>query len=185
MKTESKPQRLDVRAFAESGESLSGTLSLRSLDRLGTSLHGEAGGEIRWQTRGRIHQRLGAPEEVWLDLQVIAEVPMACQRCLDTVTVPVEIDRAFLFAADEKAAAELDAESDEDVLVLSRAFDLAGLIEDEILLALPIVPRHDTCPRPVPLSFDAEDAADEDGPERPNPFAKLAALKKSTPSSNE
>ncbi len=181
MKTEFKPQRLDVRAFADSGETLSGTLALRSLDRLGELLHGEAAGEVRWQASGEIRQRLGAPEEVWLDLRIDADVPMECQRCLDTVAIPVEIDRPFLFAADEKAAAELDAESDEDVLVLSRAFDLVGLIEDEVLLALPIVPRHETCPRPVPVSFEAEgDGASEDEPVRPNPFAKLAALKKST-----
>lgn len=181
MKTEFKPHRLDVRAFAESGETLSGTLALRSLERLGELLHGEAAGEVRWQASGEIRQRLGAPEEVWLDLRIDAAVPMECQRCLDTVAIPVEIDRPFLFAADEKAAAELDAESDEDVLVLSRAFDLVGLIEDEVLLALPIVPRHETCPRPVPVSFEAEgDSAEEGEPARPNPFAKLAALKKST-----
>ncbi|MGY0197628.1 YceD family protein [Leptothrix sp. BB-4] len=181
MKTEFKPSRLDVRAFAESGETLSGTLALRSLDRLNELLHGDAAGEIRWEASGEIQQRLGAPEEVWLDLRIEADVPMECQRCLDTVAIPVEIDRPFLFAADEKAAAELDAESDEDVLVLSRAFDLIALIEDEVLLALPIVPRHETCPQPVPVSFEADIGDDETAePARPNPFAKLAALKKSS-----
>ncbi|RZS47459.1 YceD family protein [Sphaerotilus mobilis] len=181
MKTEFKPQRLDVRTFAETGETLSGTIALRSLERLSELLHGAADGEVRWQARGEIQQRLGAPEEVWLDLRIEADVPLECQRCLDTVAIPVLIDRPFLFAADEKAAAELDAESDEDVLVLSRAFDLGALIEDEVLLALPIVPRHETCPQPIPVSFEADTGNGDDAsePARPNPFAKLAALKKS------
>lgn len=180
MKIEFKPHRLDVRAFAESGETLSGAQALGSLERLAELLHGEVASEVRWEVSGEIEQRLGAPEEVWLDLRIEAAVPMQCQRCLDTVTIPVSIDRPFQFAADEKAAAVLDAESDEDVLVLSRAFDLVGLIEDEVLLALPIVPRHETCPRPVQVSFEAEDDGTQtDEPARPNPFAKLAALKKS------
>ncbi len=179
MKTEFKPQRIDIRAFADSGETLSGAFALRSLERLTELLHGEAAGEVRWEVSGEIQQRLGAPEEVWLDLRIEAEVPLECQRCLDSVAIPVLIDRPFLFAADEKAAAELDAESDEDVLVLSRAFDLVALIEDEVLLALPIVPRHEACPKPIPVSFEADEAGDDNAEAaRPNPFAKLAALKK-------
>ncbi|MDP4299830.1 YceD family protein [Leptothrix discophora] len=179
MKTEHKPRRLDVRAFAESGETLTGAIALQDLERIAAQLHGDLAGEVRWEASGQIHQRTGAPEEVWVDLRIETEVPLECQRCLDTVSIPVEIDRPFLFAADEKSAAELDAESDEDVLVLSRAFDLVALIEDEVLLALPIVPRHETCPKPVPVTFEADVADAEDAEARPNPFAKLAVLKKS------
>ena len=45
------------------------------------------------------------------------------------------------FVRGEDAAAELDAESDFDVLTLTRSLDLRELVEDELLLALPLVPR--------------------------------------------
>jgi uncharacterized protein len=79
----------------------------------------------------------------------------------------------MLFVDDEAAAAELDAESEDDVLVSSAHFDLLALVEDELLLALPIVPRHDACPAPLPAPSD--DLSEEP---RANPFAALAALKR-------
>jgi uncharacterized protein len=107
-------------------------------------------------------------------------VPLECQRCLDTVDTPLEIDRHFVFVANEEAAAALDEDEDEaDVLVLSRHFDLIELIEDELLLALPVVPRHDSCPRALTPGGSVAPTAIEPPPvdERPNPFAVLATLK--------
>ena len=63
------------------------------------------------------------------------------------------------------------------VLALSRSFDAIELIEDELLLSLPLVPRHEVCPVPLPRPVD--DLSHAEGDERPNPFAALAALKKS------
>jgi uncharacterized protein len=61
------------------------------------------------------------------------------------------------------------------VLALPRTLDLRELVEDELLLALPLVPRHDTCPVPLNLTVDP---VETDAPaERKNPFAALQALK--------
>jgi uncharacterized protein len=63
------------------------------------------------------------------------------------------------------------------VLVLSRNFNLAELVEDELLMALPVAPKHDVCPQPVKLQ--AADADFVDAPEeKPNLFAVLEQLKK-------
>jgi len=61
-------------------------------------------------------------------------------------------------------------------LVLETHFKLHDLIEDEVLLAMPLVPRHDECPGKVKLSavdpdFEVAQAA------KPKPFEALAALK--------
>lgn len=94
---------------------------------------------------------------------------------------PVDVDSYFQFAPDEAQAAALDEGSDDDMLVLTPDFDLHALIEDELLMAMPLVPRHDTCPEQVPLEVkDAGfDAAHSD---QPHPFAALAALKGQGPS---
>ncbi len=57
------------------------------------------------------------------------------------------------------------------MLVLEPAIDLRALIEDELLLALPLIPRHDVCPQPL-----VQAAADD--VERAGEFAALAALKR-------
>jgi len=60
------------------------------------------------------------------------------------------------------------------VLAITRALDLRDLIEDELLLAMPIVPRHEVCPEPL-VAAAGDDGLVED---KPNPFAALAGLKR-------
>ena len=64
--------------------------------------------------------------------------------------------------------------------MLSREFHLRELIEDELLMALPLVPRHDTCPNPVALASSDEDF-EAASAEKPNPFAALAGFKSAPP----
>ena len=110
--------------------------------------------------------------EIWLHLHAGASLSLVCQRCLQPVQAVLSVERNFRFVADEKQAAAIDADIEEDVLVLSRSFDLVELIEDELLLALPLVPRHEMCTQPLesaadPVAFD----------ERVNPFDVLGELK--------
>lgn len=93
------------------------------------------------------------------------------------VDVPVELQQRYRFVATEAVAEAQDDESDEDLLVISREFDLADLIEDELLMAIPIVPKHEICPVKVPMQT-ADEAFDEVAGERPNPFAGLKGLVK-------
>ena len=170
------PLRLDVAAFAKDGENLGGTWPLESLERLATSvLPGSAAASpaVTWRLIGEHRTAKGSQPGVWLHVSAAAEVVLECQRCLKPVTEVLRVERSFLFVPGEDAAAELDAESEDDVLALTRALDARELLEDELLLALPIVPRHGVCPDPLPV---VEDDLPQD--EKPNPFAKLASLKR-------
>jgi uncharacterized protein len=91
---------------------------------------------------------------------------------------PLVVDRWFHFVGDEDEAAHLDAHSEDDVLAASSRFDLLELLEDELILALPIVPRHDRCPHPLPSGTEAPTTDEELAP---NPFAALAALRRPPP----
>lgn len=168
--------RLDVPAFAQAGAVLSAEEPLATFPRLAAeSAVPDAAGTVRWQARGELRTPAGGAAVPWLHLQADAGVPLVCQRCLTPVDTPLHADRWFRFVADEDTAALEDEEAEEDVLVASRDFDLRALVEDELLMELPITPRHETCPVPVALS-----AADPDfdaAGERPNPFAALEALK--------
>ena len=91
------------------------------------------------------------------------------------VEVALQVSRNFLFVHGEDAAAQLDTDTEDDVLAITRALDLRELIEDELLLAMPIVPRHEVCPEPL---VPAANAAAEPVEDKPNPFAALAGLKR-------
>ena len=175
------PLRLDVAVFAERAGVLEGTWALTELARVAESAAPDgamsAGDEVRWSAQGEARPVRGGAPEIRLHLRAEARVPLECQRCLRPVMVPLRVEREFLFVPGEDAAAALDADSEEDVLALTRALDLRELIEDELLLAMPIVPRHDVCPEPLPAP--APDPAAGEAP--PHPFAALAALRRGKP----
>jgi uncharacterized protein len=178
MTKEFAPGRLDVVGFAAAAASLSGDEALARFGRLVAELATPPEGRtVRWTARGE--ERSGAQGEAvpWLHLEAETLLPLSCQRCLAPVEVGLLVDRWFRFAPDEATAALEDETADEDVLALSRDFDLYGLIEDELLMEIPITPRHEQCPQATPMSaadpaFEAADAA------RPNPFAVLGELRK-------
>jgi len=128
---------------------------------------------VHWHAVGSL-RRVGGEDQVWMHLQADADVILQCQRCLLPLTLPVDVDRHFRFVADEDMAAALDDEIDDEVLVLAKSLNLRDLVEDELLLALPLVPRHDVCPEAVPMQFGDVEAVEE----KANPFAGLAILRK-------
>jgi len=170
------PQKLDIKSFATSATSLSGQSLLSNFNRLTEETQGlGAENVLKWSVQGELKPDLAGQAQAWLRLQVEVSLPLTCQRCLGPVDVPVLIERSFRFVATEAQAELEDDESPEDVLVLSPDFDLAALIEDEVLMDLPVVPRHDACP--VALKLAVADAGFEPETPKPHPFAVLAGLK--------
>lgn len=180
--TDFDPARLDVAAFAKAAGRLEGQWPLRGLERLHdlrvATPTDDTLDAVVWSARGEKRPHQDGEAQTWLHVEAAATMQLECQRCLASVVVPVVAVRSFRFVHGEDAAAQLDAASDDDVLALTRALDLRELIEDELLLGLPIVPRHDVCP--TPLTPPTDTLVDE--PES-NPFAVLAGLKRTrTPS---
>ena len=180
MTREFVPGRLDVVGFAEAAATLSGIDPLPTYARLRAELADPAadatGLTVNWQAEGANRDGATGKPVPWLHLSVQTRVPLTCQRCLAPVDIDLDVDRWFRFAADEASAAAEDEESEEDVLVSSQDFDLHALIEDELLMEIPVTPRHEVCPVPVQLSaVDPDFEAAEEA--RPNPFAVLGALR--------
>ena len=174
------PRHLDIQVFAQAGAELSGVTPLSAWQRLLEEPFADAAGTtdgVRWRLQGRMTPVTGGASLVGLALQAEVDLPMQCQRCLGPVQIQVRADRDFLFVADEATAEAMDEDSEADVLVISRDLDALALMEDELILSLPLVPRHETCPQSLPDAVADEGFASAS--ERPHPFAKLAALKKS------
>ena len=147
MKQESPPAHLDVKAFAQSASQVDGFDLLSKYDRLMQETS-PLGAErlLKWSARGEFRAEEGVAAEIWLHLNVEVSLPLICQRCLGPVDIDVSVDRSFRFVEGEEAAEAQDEDAEEDVLALSRDFNLLELIEDEVLMALPVVPAHEACP---------------------------------------
>ncbi|MES2786977.1 MAG: YceD family protein [Pseudomonadota bacterium] len=169
--------RLDVKSFAQDAASLQGEIPVPDFARIFAETQGRAADStVVWSAEGELRNAGHVNPQVWLHLKASAELPLTCQRCMGPVNVPVDVNRSFRFVSDEETAAAQDDESEEDVLALSRTFDLVELIEDEILMDLPLAPFHVTCPESVQLSAVDEDF-DGAAKGKANPFAVLQGLK--------
>lgn len=181
MTTDFSASRLDVNSFAAEAATLTGADPVNDYPRLCAEL-AEPSPDVQvvWDARGEERAGAAGAAVPWLHLTADAALPMVCQRCLTPVVTPVSVDRWFRFVEDEATAEAEDDESDEDLLVAVRDFDLKGLIEDELLMEIPLTPVHDTCPVNVQLSVaDADFESPVGG--KPNPFAVLDALRTRKP----
>lgn len=167
---------MDVKAFAHAAGALAGQDVLSNYQRLMQETQGLGGDRaLNWTARGELRSDEAGAEQAWLHVSVAVALPLTCQRCLGPVDVALEVSRSFRFVGTEEAAEAQDEEAEEDVLALSPDFNLADLIEDEVLMGLPVVPKHESCPVEVKLA--AEDAGFEvASAEKRNPFAVLAKL---------
>lgn len=153
----------DAFVFAREGRVLEGMLPLAALERL-HDLVVEVAGEVHFRLRGF----KGSRGEPMLEVQVSGTVPLACQRCLQAISFDLEVDNRLELVPEGADLSQDELEDDtRDFLPVVRELDVLELVEDEILLSLPVAPRHEKCGLP---------GASESG-ERPNPFAALAGFK--------
>lgn len=157
--------QIDLFDFSSSGGEAGGGGALTDLPRVDTP---DRRGMLTWCAQGS----MGRSGARILALEIDGTITLICQRCLESLTHTLSIRSRFHVAADEEAAAAAASDTDNDdfdVIVGSENFNLDTLIEDEVILSLPISPRHVVCPN------DADERLLDSG--RPSPFAALAGLK--------
>jgi len=165
--------RFDALKLAAENETLSGVLDARGLERVGDRLAaGSGAARIAWRIEGG-HDALHRPALV---VAIEGTLPMICQRCLQAFDAPIAQETQLLLAGDDAELKLLDAEESEVVLA-SSLLDERALVEDEVLLSLPLAPHHGDgeCP---PGTGWATEVAHAGGDRERSPFAPLAELKK-------
>ncbi len=171
--------QLKLRALCRAGETLRGTLPASRLPRLAESLlDGAASIELAIDG-ARVVGPDGAPQDQ-VELRSNARLTLACQRCLAPLEVAIDGASSFVLVRDEAAADAWDERHAADdaapePLVADKHFDTLAWVEDELLLALPLAPRHDG-PCPAAAAVQEHDADAADGAR--SPFAALASLSK-------
>lgn len=174
-------QYLDTFELTRSGLEVHGRTPLIHFQRLMSDLPEQPDTMAEWSVKGE-KNALG---QYYLHLRIKAAPVLECQRCLAPMVWPVDLQSSLQVVNSE---ADLDGglikgdsvngddtEDSVERIVGSRRLDASALIEDEIILSLPYVPKHDICPAAAQDGAAHEPDASED---HSSPFAVLGQLKK-------
>jgi uncharacterized protein len=156
---------IDGLQFAHGGETLSGRFEIKQLPRLLESAADDAG-NVSYTIIGK-RDLQGKPS---LECKVEGTVTLQCQRCLQGFAHQFSVKSVLMLVSHEAALPDPESEPDEiDAIVATPQMNVAELVEEEILLSLPMIPRHEAC-----------EIAEQGTVKTGNPgLAGLAALKKS------
>lgn len=169
------PVYIDTRRVFEAESSCSGEIALERLPRLREYLANE-----RATIRANLQFRIGDYGDKEISGQVSATLQVPCQRCLDPVDLDIEDTVSLALVQNDEQAAKLRPELDPWLCAEIR-LQLAELVEEQILLSMPIVCKHsaDECQQQMNYTGAASDAEPVTPERNSNPFAVLEALKKS------
>ena len=133
----SQGEVIDSLQFARAALERRGSVGMERLPRLA---------QLRCSTEGLEYRLRGGRAgngKPCLRLSVTGSLGLVCQRCLDPIRVPIAIEAELQLAENAREISEADDEIDR--VVASRHMDVACVVEDEVILALPMAPRHEEC----------------------------------------
>ena len=160
------PERVEPLGLADVGRSFRGTLPVRRFERLAPLLH-SAQGELAVRLEFRLDERRIRT----LKGAIQGELSLVCQRCLNGLRFPVDVQFSLGIVSSE---AEIDRlpEGYEPLLVSGDPIQTLAMVEDEVLLAIPAIPLHEHGMRECEVGYRNPSL-----PEKENPFAVLKKLK--------
>ncbi len=140
----------------------------------------EPGDGFHWQVSTHFADSPGSEPRQILELGVKGRIHLVCQSCLQDCGLDLAQESRFIMVATEAEADAFPIEDDQqEPLVASQHFDLLGLIEDEILLSFPLIPKHPAGACQPHASSFGEGREVADASEKPqNPFNILKNMKK-------
>jgi uncharacterized protein len=164
------PEQVKPVKFAKRGTAFNGRWSLERFQRL-TADTVSSSGEVIVQADFGFEE--GFPAFCGT---AQANVQLECQRCLEPVILPLEVSFQLAFVSSEERMAEVP-EPFETVLLEEEEISIIDVVEDELLLALPIVAYHPEC-EAFDYRTDDEKADDVQADDKAeNPFSVLEQLK--------
>ncbi len=162
------PEHVEPLRLAELGRSFQGRIPVSRLRRLGqslSSLEGEVDVALEFSSDAQGRRRIAG--------RIRATLEVVCQRCLEPMVLEL-CPEPHLGLVESEAEAEALGDDLEPLVVSEGPMSLADIVEDELILSLPLVPMHalEACPG---ASFSAKGA--EGQRTRESPFAVLAQIK--------
>jgi len=176
--SETLPVFLEPWRFSDLAKQFSGDVPLAEMPRLGEAVM-RLDGDARYVLRFHRDER----RRIRISGQVSASAVLTCQRCLGEVGYRLAGEIALVAVEGPTEMAQLPEDVEPLLLQAGERRRSLELIEDELLLALPQIARHDdtACAgeaAPHAASKIEPSESREGGDKRDNPFAKLADLKR-------
>lgn len=170
------PDHLDAYKLADQSVSISGQVSASRLTRLnGAVLRLDDSIEAELDFfQDEEHRRIVAGH-------VSGRVELECQRCLQPMVQPLDSDFRLAIVYNDEMAKALPADDEPLMLLPDEALDPATIVEEELLLCLPLQAMHDEAECRIQTEFAPapdEVASSDEETSRENPFQVLASLKK-------
>ena len=150
-----------------------GKIPLTELKRLHDLLF-DQNGELAFQVTGQFDEN----DKPGLYLEIQGNMQLTCQRCLGKLLHFVDVRTFLLLATSEKEFNQVDDDDTSDAILAEPDLDIFDLIEDEIILSLPISVRHAEGECGIPASSKN---ITSDKINTLHPFATLALLKNHEP----
>jgi len=165
------PESVDAWRMVSARRSFEGSLPVAALPRLCSALAGSEGSVDYRLDFGR--DTLGTD---YVDVHAQASLTLVCQRTLEPFALPVAVDNRLGLIRREQDEAGLPPGCEPLLVAEDGRLAPADVIEDELLLALPLVPMNPDSSLPDAVAGHGED--DEAVAKQDNPFAVLRELKK-------
>lgn len=159
------PAVVDVWRMVSASRVFEGVLPLSAFKRLQGSLL-----DVEGECRYRLEFGQGAGHQAFVEVRAEASLPLQCQRSLERFLQPVQVLQQLGLITSEAQEAALPEQMEPLLVPEGGEIHPADLIEDELILALPVVPIN-------PESRLPEDVWDREDDDKPNPFAVLGTLK--------
>lgn len=130
---------VDIFEFVRCFHRASGAIAPSELTRLDLA---NFLGEVDWKAQG-IHD---GKEQQRLHVEIAGVIHLICQRCLEPMEYTIRLENRYRLVPTQQQAEQAPLNDDEcDTVLGSKQFDIHHLIEDELLLSLPAIPKHGNC----------------------------------------
>lgn len=171
----SMPEHISLDKWADTGFEWSGEVDPNAFERLATTLSAEHD-QSNTQINAELYRRNNV---LHLAFTLTGDVWLTCQRCLQPIAIDLSDDYNIALLENDSQVRLVNDEQDYlllDEIVTEqspeRLLPFKKLVEDEILLKIPMAPKHDDCDMSVEQFGEIPEEEENE-----NPFAALASLK--------
>ncbi len=168
------PDRVDAYKLADQHTFLEGVVSSNRLSRVADAVLSQDA-----EFKAALNFNRDAEQRRVVFGEVSGRVELECQRCLRPVSHSIDSQFNLAIVYNDEMAKALPASLEPLVLLPDQPLDVADIIEDEVLLSLPMHAMHPEGECEIQTEFkpdDADETASSD--KKDNPFKVLESLKK-------
>lgn len=134
---------INTRTFILNKENLSGIMDVKSLERLAEII--DPNSNDNQQLHFNLIGNVDSKQHWLLDIKITGQLHLICTRCLESMVYEIECENSILVAKNQSELELLDESEELEVILTQKELKVLELLEEELLLSLPISPKHDDC----------------------------------------